>query len=290
MNLINKIESFWAPALKITEANRLRKALFAYLLFNSVQLIFAKDILFGKEMSLILPGHVNEFSVTMLVNLLSTETFRDYCGIFIFVQQLFSFAGLFGFIPRISSFVVFFTAVNLQNRIYATTSGGDILAYILLFYLSFVSGNKELKNPDLNQIQNAFNRAFIFLCYFQVILVYAVSAVYKLLSPEWISGSALCSILSVSEYSLPFLQNNIDSLSGILKVCTWLTLLYQLLFPLLIFNRRIKNYLLAGGVVLHLGIALAMGLLNFSLVMVCCYALFYDFKAKGQKMPVSALS
>ncbi|HXB40845.1 MAG TPA: hypothetical protein VNZ49_09910 [Bacteroidia bacterium] len=290
MNLKNEIENFWAPALKITEANRLRKALFAYMLFNSVQLILAKDILFNAKTSLILPGHINEFSVTMLVNLLTTEAFRDYFGVFIFVQQLFSFVGFFDFLPRISSFVIFFTAVNLQNRIYATTSGGDILAYILLFYLSFVSGGKELKTPNLNQIQNSFNRIFIFLCYFQVILVYAVSAIYKLMSPEWINGNALYRILSVSEYSLPFIQNHIDSLSGFLKVCTWLALLYQLLFPLLIFNRRIKNYLLIGGLVLHSGIALAMGLLNFSLVMVCCYALFYDFKSKGQKMRVSVLS
>ena len=282
--LKNKMDSFWAPAPKLEEANMLRRALFAYFLFYTAQLILAKDIFFNGQTSFIESGNVSEFSVTMLVNLLSTGFFKNYYGVFLFMQVFFAFIGLFGFFPRICSFVVFFTAVNLQNRIYSTTTGGDILAYLLLFYLSFVSGRKELQNSNLNQIQNAFNRIFIFLIYFQVILVYAVSGIYKLMSPEWINGNALYYIFSVNEYSLPLIQNNINSLVVILKICTWLALLYQLLFPFLVFSSRFKNKFLVVGVLFHIAIGLVMGLFNFGLVMICCYVLFYDFKREGQKL------
>ncbi len=268
----------------------LRKILFAYMLFYSAQLFSVRDVLFNQQTSIIKPGRVVDFSITMLTNLLSTELYKDFSMIFLLLLSLFALTGLFGMMPRISSLVVFFMAVNLQNRIYATTTGGDILAYLLLFYLSFVSNGKKLKNPNFNQIQNASNKVFIFLCYFQVIVVYAVSGIYKLMSPEWLNGEALYYILSVNEYSLPFIQQNINSLTGVLKVCTWLALLYQVLFPILVFNKRIKNYFLLGGIIFHVGIGLVMGLLNFSLVMLCCYALFAEFKTKGRKLPLAKLS
>ena len=233
-------------------------------------------MLYNGQSSLITTQALSGFTLTTLINLLSVPAIANYYVGFFIVQVLFAFIGLLGFFPRISSFLVFFTTMNLQNRIYSTNSGGDILLCLMLFYLSFISGDKKSKNENLDQITNVFNRTFIILCKAQLVIIYLVSAVFKLQSSEWIDGTALSQILLLDEYSIPALQSIVCSPPFAFKILTWLTLLYQLLFPVLIFVKRFKNYLLLSGLLFHLFIAFAMGLFNFSLVMICSYAVFYD--------------
>ncbi len=265
-------------AAKPRSATLMRKLLFGYVIFNFLQLIPVIEILYSSQTSLIVTQSLNGFTLTTLVNLLSIDAIKNYYMLFFVVQLFFAFIGLFGFYPRISAFVVFFTTINLQNRIYSTISGGDILLCLMLFYLSFISNGKKLKSENLNQIQNACDRIFICLCKMQLLIVYSVSAIYKLQSPQWLDGSALQHILLIDEYSFPTLQHLVCNMPLVFKLLTWLTLLYQIVFPFLIFVKRVKNYLLLSGILFHLFIAFAMGLFNFSMVMICCYAVFYDFK------------
>jgi hypothetical protein len=265
--------------------NIMRRLLFAYVIFNFLQILPYLNTLYG-SLGIIATQHLNGFTLTTLVNLLSVDAIKNYYILFFMVQLLFALIGLMGFFPRICSMVVFFTTINLENRIYSTISGGDVLLYLMLFYLSFISGGKKFKNENLNQIQNAFDRIFIFMCKAQLVIVYAVSAIYKLQSPQWLDGSALQQILLIHEYSLPALQKAVCSAPFLFKILTWLALSYLVLFPVLIFIKRVKNYLLLGGVIFHLFIAFGMGLFNFGLIMICCYAIFYDFGKKPRKNEV----
>ena len=277
LKLLNKIEILTKPPSGIRQANILRKLLFVYVIFNFFQLIPLIETLYGNE-SLIVTQNLSGFTLTTLVNILSVESFKHDYMLFFIVQLFFAFIGLMGFYPRVSTLFVFFTTINLQNRIYSTVSGGDILLCLMLFYLIFISNNKAAKNRHLNEVQNAVNRIFILLCKIQFVIVYAVSAIYKLQSPEWLNGSALQQILLIDEYSFSILQNAVCAAPFLFKILTWLALLYQILFPFLIFIKRIKNYIIITGIVFHLFITFGMGLFNFSLIMICCYVLFYDFK------------
>jgi hypothetical protein len=279
LKLQNKIEQLMLPVADIRPVNIMRRLLFAYVIFNFVQMLPYLDTLYGR-FGLVATQHLTGFTLTTLVNLLSVDAIKNYYLMFFAVQLLFALICLLGFLPRICSLVVFFTTINLQNRIYSTVSGGDILLCLMLFYLSFISNGKKLKNSNFNQIQNAFDRAFIFMCKAQLIIVYAVSAIFKLQSPQWLDGSAMQQILSIDEYSIPALQNMVCSAPLLFKILTWAALLYQTVFPVLIFVKRVKNYLLFSGVIFHLFIAFAMGLFNFGIIMICCYTVFYDFKKK----------
>lgn len=266
------------PVVNRRPVTIMRKLLFGYVIFNFLQLFQVIEILYSSQTSLIATQSLSGFTLTTLVNLLSVDAVKNYYVLFFVVQLFFAFIGLLGFFPKVSAFMVFFTMINLQNRIYSTISGGDILLCLMLFYLSFISDGKKLKNENLNQIQNAFDRIFIFLCKIQLLIVYSVSAIYKLQSTQWLDGSALQQILLIDEYSIPTLQHAVCYIPFVFKLLTWGTLLYQILFPFLIFVKRAKNYLLVSGIIFHLFIAFAMGLFNFSLVMICCYAIFYDFE------------
>ena len=280
MNFLNYIHSITEPSLKIKRANFFRKLLFGYIILSFFQIIPLIETLYNPNQSLIATQNLHQFTLTTCVNLLSTDLFKNYYVFFIAIQVIAAFVGLFNFLPRIMTFLVFFTTLNLQNRIYSTLTGGDYLLCELLFYLSFISDGRRSKNKYVEEITNVSDHTFILLCQLQVLIVYAVSAIYKWQSTEWVQGIALQKILLIDEYFIPALQNMVCAFPMVFKVFTWAALLYQTLFPVLIFSKKLKNYIIITGILFHVFIAFAMGLFNFSLVMMCCYALFYDFKTK----------
>lgn|GEM_PF-6505506 len=280
MNFSNYIQTLIEPSLKIRRANFLRKLLFGYIILSFFQILPVIEILYNPQQSLIATQSLCQLTLTTCVNLLSADMFKNCYLFFIAFQLAAAFAGLFNFFPRIMTFVVFFTTINLQNRIYSTLTGGDYLLCLLLFYLSFVSDGKGSKNKYINEITNVSDRTFILLCQLQVLIVYVISAIYKWQSIEWMQGTALQNILLIDEYSMPYLQNMVCEFSWLFKLLTWAALLYQTLFPVLIFAKKWNKYVVLIGVIFHLFIAIAMGLFNFSLVMMCCYVLFYDVETK----------
>lgn len=274
MFIENKINYLFTPYKQLRQVNLCRKLLLGYVLFNSLQNMLVAALLYDPAKSVIATGTARGLSMLSATNLLSIDFIAGYYWLFISLQFFFALLAMVGAWPRISTFLVFFIGLNLQHRIYATVCGGDTLVYILLFYMSFVSSGKQEEKPL--SLANVFNRIFGTLCILQVLLVYTVSALYKIQSPQWIDGSALSSVLQVDEYSLPWLKEVFSDGGLLLKVLTWFVLLYQIVFPVLVFNRKLKNYVLITGLLIHLGIALVVGLLNFSLVMACTYALFYE--------------
>lgn len=249
-------------------ANLFRKSLYVYLLFNCIQLLPAMPTLYGGG-SWIIPYHYTRFSVETLVNLLSLPALENLYWLFFLFQALACLCGLFSVAPRICAVVVWLTTVNLNNRVYLMNTGGEQLVNILLFYLMFVSSGKEERTP----VRNVFDNTFIAACKIQVLMVYALSALFKILQPEWRNGSALFYVFQMDEFTLPFLKEW-SYIEFFVKVLTYFSLLYQLLFPALIFTRKVKKPLLIAGTALHVGIAFCIGLFNFSLVMICCYSLF----------------
>ena|ERR1700741_4089994 len=254
-----------------TEAvNLFRKGLYVYLLFNFIQLLPVITELYG-EGSGIIPYKYTRFSAEMLVNLLSLPSLQNCYCLFFAVQLLACISGFIGFIPRISAVLIWYTTLNLDNRIYLMNTGGEQLLNILLFYLMFVSPS----NKRTTELTNCFDNTFIAACKIQVILVYALSALYKLLQPEWLNGSALFYVFNMDEFTVAFLQK-VSENKVLVVIMTYFALAYQVLFPLLVFIKRIKKPLLICGIILHTGIALSAGLLNFSLIMICCYFLFVN--------------
>lgn len=237
MNLIDKIQSLAEPSLKIKRANFLRKLLFGYIILSFFQTLPLIETLYNPKQSLIATQSLHQFTLTTCVNLLSVDLFKNYYLLFIALQLIAAFVGLFNLLPRIMTFLVFFTTINLQNRIYSTLTGGDYLLCLLLFYLSFISDGRKLKNKYFQEITNVSDHTFILLSHLQVLIVYAVSAIYKWQSTQWVQGIALQKILLINEYSIPSLQNIVCAFPFIFKLFTWMALLYQTLFPVLIFSK-----------------------------------------------------
>lgn len=270
----NIFEIVFSKSENLLNITLLRKLLFIYVIINFIQLIPFVSELYSVEYSIIFQRELSAVTINSLVNLLAFKELKNLYWLFFALQVLFSVAGILGYFTRISTMVVWFTTINLQNRIYSGNTGGDLLLNILLFYLIFISDGRKLKNDELEKIKNSIDFCFINLCKFQLIIVYFISALYKVTCNEWIDGTALARILFVNEYSLPIISDVASAYSTLFKIITWLILAYQILFPLVLIKSNKVSYLLMIGILFHVGIALFMGLFNFSLIMIISYVIF----------------
>jgi hypothetical protein len=109
----------------------------------------------------------------------------------------------------------------------------------------------------------------------QVALIYVSSGLYKLAYPVWRDGSGVHWALNLNTFHrLPWTVP--PEAATLVALATWGTLAFELLFPLLILSRRIRPWVLAGGVGLHLGLWVTLELGPFSWVMLASYLSFLD--------------
>lgn len=112
----------------------------------------------------------------------------------------------------------------------------------------------------------------------QWMVIYGMTGIEKLAGRSWHSGNALYYALSLRTFQrFPELTDALLA-SGLvqvlLKLATWATLAWELLFPLLVLSGRTRRATLIVGVVLHAGIALTMMVGTFSYAMVWGYLAF----------------
>lgn len=173
------------------------------------------------------------------------------------------------FATRMVAFVLWFLVLNINNQAYAALNGGDYLLQQLLFFNIFISTGKS-RFPDLDIALHNFG-VLALKC--QVCLVYFIAGYTKLLDADWQSGNALAYIFHVKDFSEPFLYKAGNSV--LLKTVSYAVIAYQLLFPFLIWIRKIKVPLIALGILQHLIIAFVLGLPSFGLIMIIAYSIFY---------------
>lgn len=173
----------------------------------------------------------------------------------------------------LTNLLLWLLMLNINNYLYATLTAGDYLLNQLLFFNIFFSIKTS---STLNDLKNALHNMALAGIKLQLCLAYVLTAVFKLTDASWLDGTAVHQIFRIQEYSNGFLQMLPLWLCTAL---TYLTLVYQLLFPALIWFRQFKIWFLAFGIVQHLLIAFAMGLFSFGIIMIICYLLFlkYDY-------------
>ncbi|HYO95655.1 MAG TPA: HTTM domain-containing protein [Polyangiaceae bacterium] len=181
-----------------------------------------------------------------------------------------------GIAPRASALVIFVINIALQHRNPYVVNNGDRLFVILAALGACLplgqrwsvaafrkrGGNRPPSRPLV------WSQRLIQL---QIAYVYLFSCFAKVRHPRWLSGEAVYDVLKspvFSEWPVKL------EFAPLVRVLTWSTLLFELLFPILVWDRRYRRYLLAAGVFFHLGIELTLTIPMFSAIMVVSYACF----------------
>ena len=233
-------------------------------LFSSHSLIYnsPKTIGWLNGSAYLLTNHFSVYSGVLLISIVGLLSFLFLCKISHYATRA----------------LLWLAIININNFLYPTLTGGDYLLNQLLFFNIFFNDN-VIKNKISYDIKTATHNTSLIAIKVQICLVYLLSALLKLQDESWINGTALHFIFQIPEYSNALL-NIIPS--SICSVLTYATLLYQLIFCVMVFTPQFKKYVLAFGLLQHLAIALFMGLFSFGCIMIISYIVFLKYDNRNQ--------
>lgn len=186
---------------------------------------------------------------------------------------------LAGIFPPVTALIHWYVTASIFWTI-TPMEGGDQLATIVTFLLipvclcdtrTFVWGSApKLGNPIVNCVGKV---AMLLICG-QLAVVYLNSAISKFSSPPWVEGSALWYWVQHPAFGAPtwlkgFAMDVLATPVGVAGF-TWGSILLELFIvaAILVPVRRVRVVGLLVGVLFHLGIAIVIGLVTFSTVMI----------------------
>ncbi|MFF7370222.1 HTTM domain-containing protein [Streptomyces tricolor] len=127
----------------------------------------------------------------------------------------------------------------------------------------------------LDVVANVLHNGALVVIMAEACLIYATAGWYKVQGSRWQDGTAVYYPLHLDYFSpWPALADLMSSSGTILMIVAYGTVMVQVAFPFTLFNRRVKNVLLALMMIEHAVIAVVLGLPFFSLAMITADAVF----------------
>ncbi|MCX5200120.1 HTTM domain-containing protein [Streptomyces sp. NBC_00237] len=124
-------------------------------------------------------------------------------------------------------------------------------------------------------LSNLVHNAGLLIIMAEVCFVYATAGWYKVQGSRWQDGTAIYYPLHLDYFTpWPWLSELLSSHGTMVMLVTYGTVIVQVAFPFTLFNRRVKNVLLALMIVEHASIAVLLGLPFFSMAMIAADAVF----------------
>ncbi len=211
-------------------------------------------------------------------------------NLFLVTGIVFSLFLFLGFFKRFSAIVLFLLLIIFKHRNIYLLDGGDNIIWILLPLMSFIDSYSFSGSYDrfVDNITKKIKPYFIILSkYFsfaiiiQLCIIYFFSSLHKLQGEVWINGTALYYVLKSEDFNASFLNNLIAQSTYLVAFLTWTTIIFQFIFPFLIWHKKTKLKIILIGIFFHIGIFLLLRVDNFSFIMIGVYAiLLYDDEYK----------
>ncbi|MEU6094364.1 HTTM domain-containing protein [Streptomyces sp. NPDC047079] len=127
----------------------------------------------------------------------------------------------------------------------------------------------------LDVVGNLVHNAALLVIMAEACLIYSTAGWYKIQGSRWQDGTAVYYPLHLDYFSpWPALSHLLSAHGVIVLLVTYGTVATQVAFPFTLFNRRVKNALLAAMMTEHAVIAVVLGLPFFSLAMIAADAVF----------------
>jgi hypothetical protein len=157
----------------------------------------------------------------------------------------------------------------------AIVYGLDMISVFFLLYLSIANTRlsderASSKDKDWSALLTSVSLRLIQI---QLCIIYAYSGWEKLKGVAWWRGEAMWLVFASPQYAR-FELGWVSHFPLLLSAATYLTLLWEIYFPMAVWMPKLRPWLLAGGVLMHLGIGLTILIPFFSAVMISIYVTF----------------
>ncbi|MGI5456313.1 HTTM domain-containing protein [Streptomyces sp. CA-249302] len=127
----------------------------------------------------------------------------------------------------------------------------------------------------LDVVANIAHNGALLVVMVEACMIYATAGWYKIQGTRWQDGTAVYYPLHLDYFSpWPALADLLSASGTMVMLVTYGTVIVQVAFPFTLFNRRVKNVLLAVMMTEHAVIAVVLGLPFFSLAMIAADSVF----------------
>ena len=182
----------------------------------------------------------------------------------------------FGLFTGASSIAFAICTFSMFERNRFMQDGGEHLLLTLSVYLCFTQNAEYLtlrprktRSRDFTRaIRTIVHNASMLVISCQIALVYFWASFYKIEGITWRNGTALFYVLSSDRYTLPIVSHVLLRMPVLLSALAYVTIIVQLTFVFLMWNRKLKLRLVAVMIGMHICIAAILGLVSFSLIMI----------------------
>lgn len=172
----------------------------------------------------------------------------------------------------ISGLMFFLLVINLYRINLPITNGSDYVLFMLAFWPIGMSVWPAFKNEKWNTVLILLFNFCVVLCQLQIVFSYLTSGWDKLMSEIWRSGDAIDYIMH-----LDFFFNKQLGLANhhfLNLTLSWITILFELAFVVLVWFNRTRKIVLVMGILFHIIIWFMLSLPDFALIMMISYLIF----------------
>lgn len=269
-------DRFWFRSGGYPQMRLFRRGLAFLLLFSYLIRTLDLDLYFsenGLAPTSILPDIIDlKYRLSFLTIFPGANVLRLINGFFL-MSLLCLGLGIF---TRYSAVIALMLHLSFLHRNPGSVYGADTVTTFFLAFLCLsdfrYSSNSDLKSQDSLSVLGSIAYR---LSQFQLCIIYAYAGLHKLKGVHWWNGVAVWEVLAnaqmarwdfswIAHYPLLFI------------LPTYATLLFEIYFPVLVWIPAARKPLLYYGLLLHLGIGLAMNIPIFAALMVLSYVLFLD--------------
>jgi len=194
------------------------------------------------------------------------------------VFYVLSFAFLFVALFIRSNYVVaaafFWLTFNLYVINLPFANGADLVLFMMALWCIPMPVRSSKFEPGVRPIlANTAHNLAVVMCRLQIVAIYFISGLDKLMSETWRSGVAFDYVVHLKTMYHPAFAGVFDSPSLQFWLC-WITIAFELLFVVLVWIPRSRLLILAAGIVFHLFIAVVISLWDFAATMMVSYLIF----------------
>jgi hypothetical protein len=197
---------------------------------------------------------------------------------------------LFGKYTKATAIVSFLLLASFHEKNIFVLNSGDTLIRLLLFYLILAPSEKCLSLDAIKKKKGVSAAEFkkwqqspIWprrLMQIQLAIVYLFAFMPKT-GITWKSGTALYYFLANPHFAR-FSFDSLGTFIGLTALMTHTTLLIELLFPILIWFKSTRKYMLIAGISLNAGILILSNITFFSLIMIVAHLAFIEPKTANR--------
>lgn len=205
-------------------------------------------------------SHIQQYQLSWSIFIIDTNLTYVFAALYI-LSGLFMFFRQYTFLPTLSLFILHYSFF-VGNSVWSY--GVDYLAQTGLFFSLLFGGRKalQLKRLGLTSLGATLFRL-------QLTFVYFFAGLGKAFGETWWNGEAVWKAIHQpigdSYFSVPLSAYCYEYLWVLLGI---ITILLELCYPLVWIKKIFRPLIINGIILMHIGIALSMGLLHFALLMI----------------------